>query len=312
MRRLTLYIVVLIILSLSCGLFTPASNPNPQPASLTPVIGVTETVLPPETFTPVPTLTVGAPTVPPPPPVAEPPEAGYLLQEERLINGYAIRIWRNPDDQLGFDSILLIEAAGQPPIRVDMVSALDDLTGTDLNADGYPDLVVETYSGGAHCCFGTQVFSLRPSGAALILQKPESNAGGTFEDLNSDGISEFITYDDSFAYKYCPYAAGVAVKVIMAYDPGQDRYIPASPRFPDQYTDEIATDESRALAAPGELGEWGGANICAVLPLALDYLYTGQPDRARTEFYNRYSGLNADLKWDEVLQVVQGSPLYTL
>jgi hypothetical protein len=262
-------------------------------------------------LTPIPTFTVQAPTVPPPPPAANPPEASYLLEEERLINGYTIRIWRNPDDPLGFDSILLIEAAGQSPIRVDMFSALHDLTGRDLNADGYPDLVVETYSGGAHCCFGTQVYSLRPNGAALILQKPESNAGGFFEDLDADGVYEFITYDDSFAYQYCPYAAGVTVKVIMAYDSGQDRYLPASPRYPDEYSEDIATHEKRATAAPGEMGEWDGTNICAILPLTLDYLYLGQTELAQTEFYSRYSSQDADAKWAEILQVVQSSPLYT-
>lgn len=291
MRRSIILFTSLIVFSFACRLFSPASNSSPVPAT---------------DMAALPTA-----TVPPLPPSANPPEADYLLEEEHLINGYAIRFWRNPDDPLGFSSVVLIEAAGQSTIRVDMVSAINDLTGSDLNADGYPDLVVETYSGGAHCCFGTQVFSLRPGGAVLILQKPESNAGGAFEDLNADGVFEFITYDDSLAYQYCPYAAGVAVKVIMAYDHGQDSYIPASPSFPKQYAEEITTHELRALAAPNELGEWEGTNICAVLPLALDYLYLGQPDRARTEFYDRYSGLDADLKWEEILQVVESSPLYT-
>jgi len=303
MHRLIIFVVALTLFSLACGLFTPTSRPSPQPA---PVI---ETTSVPVTSTPIPTSTLPAPTVPPPPD-ANPPADGYRLEEERLINGYAIRFWRNLNDPLGFESVLLIEAAWQAPIRVEMASAINDLTGSDLNADGFPDVVVETYSGGAHCCFGTQVFSLRPSGAALIMQKPESNAGGYFEDLNADGVSEFVTYEDSLAYQYCPYAAGVTAKVILAYDPGQDCFIPASPRFPEQYTEEIAMNEQRAIFAPGELGEWDGTNICAVLPLALDYLYMGQPDRARTEFYNRYSGLDTDQKWNEVLQIVQGSPLY--
>lgn len=289
MRQLIFFLGVLSIFSLACSLFLPASPPTPVPA--------------PATDTPQPM------TVTPPP--AVPPEPGYQLQEERLINGYNIRFWKNPDDQLGFESILMIEATGQTPIRVDMASAIHDLTGGDLNADGFPDLVVETYSGGAHCCFGTQVFSLRPTGAALILKKPESNAGGNFENLDNDQVSEFITYDDSFAYQYCPYAAGVLVKVVMAYEAGQDRYLPASPRFPDQYVEEIAANEGRAQYAPGELGEWDGSNICAILPLALDYLYTGQPERAQTEFVSRYSGPDTIAKWSEILQVVQSSPLYT-
>ena len=303
MPRQAAFIVTLSIFTFACGLFTPASTPDVQP------VPVTETVSVHPTFTPIPTTTLQAPTIAPPPP-ATAPEPDYLLGEERQINGYAIRMWRNPNDQLGFESILIIEATGKPPIRVDMFSALHDLTGSDLNGDSYPDVVVETFSGGAHCCFGTQVYSLRPDAAVLILKKPESNAGGYFEYLDADGISEFITYDDSFSYQYCPYAAGVSVKVILAYDPEQGLYVPASPRFPEQYAEEIATNQQRALAAPGELGEWDGTNICAILPLVLDYLYLGQPDLAQTEFSTRYSGTDAVDKWGEIMQVVDSSPLY--
>jgi hypothetical protein len=304
MRRLISFIVILIVLSLACGLITPASNPNPEPDPVTETITATLTSTPIPTFTSLPATDVS------PIPI-NPPGADYLLEEERLIGNYAIRFWRNPDDPLGFDALVLIETAGQPSIRILMASALNDLTGSDINGDGYPDVVVETYSGGAHCCFGTQVYSLRPDGAALILQKPESNAGGYFEDLDADGISEFVTYEDSFAYQYCPYAASVSAKVIMAYDPGQDRFVPASPRFPEQYADEIAANEERAFYAPGELGEWDGTNICAILPLALDYLFLGQPDKAQSEFVSRYSGADTAAKWTEILQIVQSSPLYT-
>ena len=165
MRCLAAFIAALTIISLACGLFTPASNPDVQPVSSPQGASPTETDSSPPISTPIPTFTLQAPTLAPPPPAAVAPETDYLLEEERLINGYAIRIWRNPDDQLGFDSILLIEAAGQIPIRVDMASALHDVTGSDVNGDGYPDVVVETFSGGAHCCFGTQVYSLRPDAA---------------------------------------------------------------------------------------------------------------------------------------------------
>lgn len=309
MRRLVFFLAGLIVLAMACQLFLPASKPDVEPAS-SPSAATEANPVPP-TSSPSYALTPLMPTSIAPPPPASLPGTGFALQEERLVNGYAIRFWKKPEDPLGFQSVVLIEAAGQPAIRVDMASAINDLTGSDLNGDGYPDAVVETYSGGAHCCFGTQVFSLRPNGAALILKKPESNAGGAFQDLNADGISEFVTFDDSFAYRYCPYAAGVVVKAILAYDPAQDRYLPASPRFPEQYREEIAQNEERARMAPGEMGEWDGSNICAILPLALDYLYIGQPERAQSEFASRYSAPDAQAKWAEILQVVQPSPLYT-
>lgn len=309
MRRFVLFLTGMVLQTIACQLFFPASTPYVEPASSPSAATGTSPISP--TSSSNYNLTPLAPTSAAPAPPATSPGMGYALQEERLVNGYAIRFWKKPEDQLGFESIVLIEATGQPPIRVDMASAINNLTGSDLNGDGYPDAVLETYTGGAHCCFGTQVFSLRPNGAALILKKPESNAGGTFQDLNADGISEFVTYDDSFAYQYCPYAAGVVVKAILAYDPAQDRYLPASPRFPEQYTEEIAQNEERSQFAPGEMGEWDGSNICAILPLALDFLYMGQPDRAQNEFTSRYSAPDADAQWAEILQVVGSSPLYT-
>ena len=158
MRHSTLFLIGLIFSALACGLFTPASTPDLVPDSATEDCRWRPRPICPHLSAQYRRLL----------PRHRPRllKQDYLLQDERLINGYAVRIWRNPDDQLGFDSILLIEAAGKPTIRVAMFSALHNLTGSDLNADGYPDLVVETYSGGAHCCFGTQVFSLKPNGTA--------------------------------------------------------------------------------------------------------------------------------------------------
>ena len=304
MRRLIILIIATVLLSLSCRLFTPASTPGIQ---LVPTIE-TDSTLP--TFTPIPTLTLTAPMATLPPPTSVAPEAEYFLKEEHQLNGYTIRWWSKPADKMFHDDILTIEATGQVPVRIDMVSAIHERSGEDVNRDSYPELIVETFSGGAHCCFGTQVFSLRET-AVLILKKPESNAGGYFEDLENDGVSEFVTFDDSFAYMYCPYAAGVSVKSILAYIPEQILYTPASPRFASSYTEDIAEHEQRAIAIPGELGEWDGSNVCAILPLALDYLYTGQAERARNEFDSRYIGPDSNATWNEVLQVVQSSPLYT-
>ena len=43
---------------------------------------------------------------------------------------------------------------------------LADSTGTDVNGDGLPDVVVSAWSGGAHCCYSSGVYSVGEDGEA--------------------------------------------------------------------------------------------------------------------------------------------------
>ncbi len=257
--------------------------------------------------TPLPTPTAPLPSFP----GAVAPAPEYNLVEERLLGPYVLRRWHNPDALLPFEDIVTIQASGQTEVRVETVSSIGDLTGSDINGDGFPEVIIETYSGGAHCCFGTQVYSLRER-LVLILQKPESNAGGSFQDLNDDGIYEYVTADDLFAYRYCPYVSSPFVAVVLAYDPDRDRYLPASPRFASLYAGDIAAHTRQAEEAQaGDFGEWDETTKCAVLPVILDYLYSGRPEKAHDELLRLYPYPDAEAFWDEVYQAVQSSPLYT-
>jgi len=307
MRRFWLLLNTLAIFIMACNLlsrypgFIPTitipslmlTSPSPIFTTATPSISITSTSIPLAT-----------------PPV--PTDGGiYQLRYERIIGTYTVQRWTNPTSQIGFDDVVTINSPGQPQIRVDMASDINSLTGTDINRDGYPEVIIETYSGGAHCCSSTLVYSLRTT-LILILQKPESNAGGVFLDLDHDGIYEFDTADDLFAYLYCPYAGSPSVRVIMAYDPQEDLYIPASPRFPDLYAPVIGEHVTLAEAGrPGELGEWENTTKCSVLPLVLDYLYTGQKDKAYSELHRLYLYPDVEDFWKEVYQRVGESPLYT-
>ncbi len=81
------------------------------------------------------------------------PNAVYQIKEERTISAYTIRVWQNPNSEslLGFDGIVTVQAVGQPMVQIDMAGGVHELTGTDITGEGNPDLVIETYSGGAHC-----------------------------------------------------------------------------------------------------------------------------------------------------------------
>jgi hypothetical protein len=58
------------------------------------------------------------------------------------------------------------------------------------------------------------------------------------------------------------------------------------------------------------MGEWDGSTKCGVLPLVLDYLYSGQDGRAWAELDRLYDGPDVLLFWAEIVQAVRDSPLY--
>ncbi|MGE5362004.1 MAG: hypothetical protein ACM3NQ_23560 [Bacteroidales bacterium] len=70
----------------------------------------------------------------------------------------------------------------------------------DITADGIQELVVRTFSGGAHCCETLRVYALADT-PRLLLSYEANNAGGVeVRDINGDGRRELILGDDSLAY----------------------------------------------------------------------------------------------------------------
>ena len=250
---------------------------------------------------------------PVPPPAVSPGES-YKLENEMLIDAYGIRYWHHTDSATGTEDVVLIEKTEMASIKIESVSAIVMLTDDDINGDGNPDIIIESYTGdNTHCCYSTQVYSLGEE-PTLILKKPPSNTSGEFEDLNDDGIYEFITADDVFFKKYCPFVSSPFVKVIMAYDAQEESYLPASPSFPEEYAQEITQDtynaERVARAGVSENGEWDETTKCSVLPLMLDYIYIGEIETARTELNRLYEFDDVDRFWNDVMLIVQDSLFY--
>ena len=329
MKHLLSVSVIVMVLLASCKLIWPAPAATPDEnamqtrvaqsvaATLTVLLESTKPLTMP-THTPVSpfptdTLVSPQPTQTPvllPTPTAMPIPPGYVVIEERLIGPYAIHLWRNTaSDSLGFDNVATISAGGQVLAQVQAVSGFGEFTGTDVTGEGQPDVVIETFSGGAHCCFSTLVYDLGPA-LTKVMETPQSNCSGQFEDLDGDGAFEFVTCDDLFACTYCACAFSPFVRVILQYEPGRG-YVPASPRFADLYAGEIGEHTQWAQdVSPDELGSWDETIKCRVLPLVLDYLYIGQADRAWEAFDRFYNEPDAALFWAEVVQAVAKSPLY--
>jgi hypothetical protein len=86
----------------------------------------------------------------------------------------------------------------------------------DLDDIGQPNVVLDLYTGGAHCCSVVQVYSFDPG--TMTYAKVERNfgdPGAQIEDLNHDKHFEFVSADDSFAYAFTDYAAsGLPVQIL--------------------------------------------------------------------------------------------------
>ena len=90
----------------------------------------------------------------------------------------------------------------------------------DLEHDGQPDVLLDLYSGGAHCCWIEQVFSFDPGTMTYAMTQHDfGDPGADIVDLRHDGGFEFLTADDSFAYEFTDFAAsGLPIQILTFSD----------------------------------------------------------------------------------------------
>ncbi len=93
----------------------------------------------------------------------------------------------------------------------------------DITNDGTPELVIESYSGGAHCCFGYYVFSLGHE-LERIVYLDGIDAQFEIRDLDGDQEYEFIGRDDTFNYWNACHADSPFPLVILRYEGGALRF----------------------------------------------------------------------------------------
>jgi hypothetical protein len=86
----------------------------------------------------------------------------------------------------------------------------------DLDGTGQPNVVLNLFSGGAHCCSIAQVFTFDPGTMTYAMTERDfGDPGDRIEDLNHNGHREFVTADDRFAYAFTDFAAsGLPVQIL--------------------------------------------------------------------------------------------------
>ena len=99
----------------------------------------------------------------------------------------------------------------------------------DLDSDGNPEVVLQTYTGGAHCCMAITTYTWQNDQFQSIVFDYLDAGGGIFEDLDDDGLTEFVTLDNAFFYTFSSYAGSYPPSVILTFQDGA--YIDTTTQF---------------------------------------------------------------------------------
>jgi hypothetical protein len=99
----------------------------------------------------------------------------------------------------------------------------------DLDRDGEPEVLVDTFSGGAHCCLTARLLTWNGTG---YTPKDISygDVGYALKDANGDGRPELVGYDPVFSGAFTAFAASAFPPQILQVEKGST--VDVTRRFP--------------------------------------------------------------------------------
>jgi hypothetical protein len=145
---------------------------------------------------------------------------------------------------------------------------------SDLDGDGEPEVLLDLYWGGAHCCWYTQIYHWSGGAARYV---PLVHVWGNFSyvlaGLSHDGRLQLVTRDDRFSYAFGSFADSRWPVRILRYRLGRLTVVTRS------YPGEVARDAT-ALWNAAMARRRGRSNQGFVAAWAADQCLLGRADRA--------------------------------
>jgi hypothetical protein len=142
------------------------------------------------------------------------------------------------------------------------------LTVADLDGDAEPEVLVDAYAGGAHCCVVTQVFRLRPDATYGAVAHDWRDAGYRLRDLDGDGRPEWRSGDTRFAFRYSSFASSRFPVAIWRLEQG--RFTNVTDAYPALVRADGRRWRREYLRQRNESGPHAGEQLGALAAWAAD------------------------------------------
>jgi hypothetical protein len=178
-------------------------------------------------------------------------------------------------------------------------------------------LIVEGYSGGAHCCWQYKIIGLTPR-FRVLYDSDDWKTGYELKpaDLDKDGVYEFTQSVMTFDNFPISHADSRFPPVVFQYNPRAGKYLPANRRFPSRILQGVKTNQMKIAEwnqAPG-LGELNAGSrsdyAAEVLGVFFRYLYSGQRKKAWDFFENNYKLGDKQEIMSDIKNILQGCAIY--
>ncbi|MEZ5871477.1 MAG: hypothetical protein R3D32_06445 [Nitratireductor sp.] len=144
------------------------------------------------------------------------------------------------------------------------------------NSNDTMEVFVSQFTGGAHCCAEASVFTKSATGwNQLDFGAFDGGPEGIVpQDVDFDGVSEIVTYDNAFLYAFTSYAGSRAPRQILAIRNGEVANVSADPAFASvhrTYLEEMGTIPDAGTDTGSDRNSWLAAYAATLLLL-------GEPD----------------------------------